>query len=164
MKIKVARNSEGEFFVERWDETVMGWKFWLPHDTYDFREHSTYKSYYSSVAQATAAEKRKKKKLEREESEKGNHFGDLRKMRNGRHPNAFVIMWRTVKEKVSILFCFPLQFLALMLLFLFAFVAMVWWLMCIPIRYMLSKEYREYSYYFHPLGGDHYETWNPFRD
>jgi hypothetical protein len=55
-----------------------------------------------------------------------------------------------------------LQVLALILLLIIALVALIYWAVTTPIRKLLRKPYRAYSYYFHPLGGDHYETWSIF--
>lgn len=54
------------------------------------------------------------------------------------------------------------QILALLILAAFALVALIYWAITTPLRKILHLPYRRYSYYFHPLGGDHYETWNPF--
>lgn len=69
MKIKIVKKEDYKFFVERWDEKTNKWKFWLPEDTYDFRDRTTFKNYYSSIDQATKAAKREKKKFEKYEKD-----------------------------------------------------------------------------------------------
>ena len=54
------------------------------------------------------------------------------------------------------------RILALLILAAIALVALIYWAMTTPLRKILHLPYRTYSYYFHPLGGDHHETWNPF--
>lgn len=55
-----------------------------------------------------------------------------------------------------------LQALALLILAAIALNALIYWAITTPLRKIMNLPYRRYSYYFHPLGGDHHETWNPF--
>lgn len=71
-------------------------------------------------------------------------------------------VFQSVARLVVGLFQRVLQVLALGLILVWLLVAMVWWALTTPLRLLLLKPYRSLSYYFHPLGGDHYETWNPF--